>query len=303
MHGNKENLQNSPLIYLNSLLESAKKRAQEAQSQIYEESYKTLASLFYRSDVTATWNEIFESYKSEMSQLLTIYSLNDLDISSNELSIDLHKVLEMTNHTRKIESTASTRQVQLDFKDTELETIVSITNPHGSPNIHSYNLSSLITTQETNSLHYRVTSSNRSFPITIMKRIWSTVHPESINSLSNYIEVVHGSVQGLDDGFTDSEKSSLAGTRWLNRAISHFKSMHSSKARVPPYSDDENPEECQVVLADDEKGCKQLAVSAIMTQLLQTKRQKDHTFAWSRILQKQKDVGIYLQYAHVRLSG
>ncbi|KAI9331528.1 hypothetical protein DFJ73DRAFT_69800 [Zopfochytrium polystomum] len=46
-----------------------------------------------------------------------------------------------------------------------------------------------------------------------------------------------------------------------------------------------------------------LGASAIAVQLLQSKRSKDCLFDWRRILDRHKDLGLYLQYAHARLCG
>jgi len=56
-------------------------------------------------------------------------------------------------------------------------------------------------------------------------------------------------------------------------------------------------------LSDPLETARQLAISAVFVQDLKAKRIKDYTFDWNRCLSSTGDTGVYLQYAHVRVSS
>ncbi|KAJ3207033.1 hypothetical protein HDU67_007799 [Dinochytrium kinnereticum] len=190
------------------------------------------------------------------------------------------------------------------------------------------------------SLTFVVTSWSRHYRVLLAKRIiellgyWKNPIPsqlafsdvsEAVGRRAGWVEVPHGRILGIETDATYPDQDGFSSPfRWVDLACSHLRTISGKSSMVFP----DEPELIRAVdignggngwesrvLAEanytkvtgrdgvSDEVAAFLANSAIIVQVLQSKRVKDCMFDWGRIVDDKRDVGLYLQYAHARLCG
>ncbi|KAJ3108606.1 hypothetical protein HDU96_007468 [Phlyctochytrium bullatum] len=136
-----------------------------------------------------------------------------------------------------------------------------------------------------------------------------------------WVEIPHGRILGMETDKTIPDDDGFSSPfRWLDLGCAHLRTISGKSSMVFPDDHDasgdldaeswdpRSPGEANYVKVTGRDGVSDevasyLATSAVMIQVLQSKRVKDCVFDWARIVDDKKDVGLYLQYAHARLCG
>ncbi|KAJ3294808.1 Arginyl-tRNA synthetase [Borealophlyctis nickersoniae] len=290
-HFSAQALDEDPLSHLQTLLEEGTRFA-NSDPKAMSKAADLLRGLHNADpDITQKWHRLFNVWSKHLRRVFDRMNMS-LDIRTDELECGQNSAIQpVLTALENVYHFVDARQPPdrtIDLSDQKLG-LATLIDSHSKPTPITADVVSELERRKRGRL-IKVALHGRSYSHAQCRRLVDDVARSMGITLHSSEDVSFRSLTG----FADPPVTSLV--TLLDRGKQHMMRLAAPEFE---YTEDEHGGET----IDTEQTADVLAVSAVVLQILQGKRGKDHVFDWERVVAEARDAGVYVQYAHVRLCG